>query len=102
MYLCYKLTVYLFQTSLHYWFLLSLHRNEWLVLRHCLLEHLLLLLSHHISRLLLLVEHAVRLDVAHIAHVAGLSEREVVVEAPLAGPVTNSLLAGVQMLPVVL
>ena len=41
---------------------------------------------------LLTVEHFVALDVAHVAHVANVSEGEVVVEASLASPVTNSLL----------
>ena len=41
---------------------------------------------------LLTVEHFVALDVAQIAHVADISEREVVVETSLACPVTNSLL----------
>ena len=41
---------------------------------------------------LLTVEHFVALDVAEVAHVADISECEVVIEASLAGPVTNSLL----------
>ena len=41
---------------------------------------------------LLTVEHFVALDVAHVAHVANISECEVVVEASLASPITNSLL----------
>ena len=41
---------------------------------------------------LLTVEHFVALDVAEIAHVAYISEGEVVIEASLANPVTNSLL----------
>ena len=41
---------------------------------------------------LLTVEHFVALDVAKVAHVANISECEVVVEAPLASPVSNSLL----------
>ena len=41
---------------------------------------------------LLTVEHFVALDMAQIAHVANISEGEVVVEASLASPVSNSLL----------
>jgi hypothetical protein len=41
---------------------------------------------------LLSIKHFAALDVAHVAHVANISECEVVVEASLAGPVTNSLL----------
>ena len=49
-------------------------------------------LDAHESLLLLVVEHLVAFDVAQIAHVAYVSERVVVVEASLAGPVANSFL----------
>jgi hypothetical protein len=49
------------------------------------LELLLLLLD-----LLLAIQHFIAFDVAHVAHVAHFSEREVVVEAPLAAPVSHS------------
>lgn len=41
---------------------------------------------------LLSVKHFIAFDVAHVAHVAHISEGKVVIEASLAGPVTNSLL----------
>lgn len=44
------------------------------------------------SLALLSVKHFIAFDVAHVAHVAYISEGKVVVEASLAGPVTNSLL----------
>jgi hypothetical protein len=44
------------------------------------------------SILLLAVKHLVALDVAQVAHVAYISESVVVVEAPLAGPITHSFL----------
>jgi len=44
------------------------------------------------SLALLSVKHFIAFDVAHVAHVAHISEGKVVVEASLAGPVTNSLL----------
>jgi hypothetical protein len=44
------------------------------------------------SLALLSVEHLTALDMAEVAHVANISECEVVVEASLASPVTNSLL----------
>jgi hypothetical protein len=53
------------------------------------LELLLLLLFESI---LLAVQHFIAFSVAHVAFVAHISEREVVVEAPLAAPVTHSAL----------
>lgn len=49
-------------------------------------------LDRLISLALLTVEHFVALDMAKVAHVADVSEGEVVVEASLASPVTDSLL----------
>ena len=54
------------------------------------LERLVFLLLFNFV-LLLGVEHFAGLDVAHVAFVANVSESEVVVAAPLAGPVANSL-----------
>lgn len=68
---------------LHHW---SLHLH---VLR---LGILVNILNRLIPLALLAVEHFVALDVAKIAHVADVSEGEVVVEASLASPVTDSLL----------
>ena len=55
------------------------------------LERLVFLLLLFNFVLLLGVEHFAGLDVAHVAFVANVSESEVVVAAPLAGPVANSL-----------
>ena len=63
---------------------LSAHRTE-------VLADLVLLACHE-SALLLLVEQLVALDVAEVAHVADVSERKVVVEASLTGPVADTLL----------
>lgn len=45
-----------------------------------------------VSLALLSVKHFVAFNMAEVAHVADISECKVVVEASLAGPVTNSLL----------
>ena len=66
---------------------LSAHGTEAL---HWLAE--LVLLASHEPALLLLVEQFVALDVVEVAHVADVSEREVVVETSLASPVSNTLL----------
>jgi len=54
------------------------------------LERLVFLLLFNFV-LLLRVEQFAGLDLAHVAFVANVSESKVVVAAPLAGPVANSL-----------
>lgn len=49
-------------------------------------------LTYHQSVRLLLIKHFVTFSVGEVAHVAYFAETEVVVEASLAGPVSNSLL----------
>jgi len=49
-------------------------------------------LAHHKSVLLLLVQQLIAFLVTKVAHVADLTEREVVVETSLASPITNSFL----------
>ena len=58
------------------------------------LELLLHLVVYFKPILLLSVQHIIALDVAHVTHVAHFSESKVVVEAPLAAPVTYSLGGG--------
>jgi len=74
---------------LHHW---HLHLECLILLLWDLSSKRLEVLNLLVSLALLSVKHFIAFDVAHVAHVAHISEGKVVIEASLAGPVTNSLL----------